>query len=94
MAGNWVIESIGLFAGFCTTAGWVPQLLHVWRLKSARDISLAMSLVMTFGVALWLIYGLAIRSVPVIAANGASLVLIFGILILKLRYDRMERQRR
>ena len=51
-----------------------------------------MFLLFSTGVALWLVYGIAIDSVPVIAANAVTLTLAASILILKIRY--MLRQRR
>jgi MtN3 and saliva related transmembrane protein len=88
MIASWVSDSIGLFAGFCTTVSLYPQLHRIWRSKSARDVSLTMFLVMGFGTALWLTYGILIRSLPVMAANSLSLLLIIVILVLKLRCDR------
>jgi MtN3 and saliva related transmembrane protein len=85
---RWVLDGIGSVAAVCTTASFVPQLLHVWQRKSARDISLAMFLLFNFGLACWLIYGIGIGSVPMIAANGITLLLALAILALKLRYDR------
>jgi len=66
----------------------VPQLHSIWKRKSARDVSLAMILIFGLGVALWLTYGIMIRSTPVIVANGATLALILATMALKLRYDR------
>jgi MtN3 and saliva related transmembrane protein len=78
----------GYCAAFCTTVSFVPQLLRVWRLRSARDISLTMFLVFSLGVSLWLVYGISIRSVPVILANAVTLLLSLTILALKVRFDR------
>lgn len=83
----WAVSLIGSVAAFCTTLSFVPQLLRVWRLKSARDISLTMFLVFSFGVFLWLVYGMFIHSGPIMLANGATLALSLAILALKLRYD-------
>jgi MtN3 and saliva related transmembrane protein len=80
-------NSIGTTAGFCTTLSLVPQLYSIWRRKSARDVSLSMFLVFGLGVALWLTYGIVIKSAPVIVANSATLVLAIAILTLKLYYD-------
>ncbi len=85
---HWANDSIGLVAGFCTTVCLVPQLLYIRRSKCVRDVSLTMFLVMGLGTALWLVYGTLIRSVPVLASNSVSLVLIVTILSLKLRYGR------
>ena len=81
-------ELLGTLAAICSTVSFIPQLLRVWRRKSAKDISLGMFLLFSFGVLLWLIYGTLIGSRPVIAANGATLILSVAILLLKLRYDR------
>jgi MtN3 and saliva related transmembrane protein len=82
------ISAIGFIAAVCTTISFVPQLIRVWRLRSAREISLIMFLVYSMGVLLWLLYGIFIHSVPVIVANAVSLVLSLAMLALKLRFDR------
>jgi MtN3 and saliva related transmembrane protein len=83
-----VVEALGFVAAFCTTAAFVPQLVRVLRLRSAREISLPTFLMFSIGVFLWLLYGLAIGSKPVIASNTVTLVLSVSILVLKLRYNR------
>jgi MtN3 and saliva related transmembrane protein len=50
----------------------------VWRLKSARDISLNMFLLFSFGELMWLVYGLLIHFVPVILANVVTLLMACG----------------
>jgi MtN3 and saliva related transmembrane protein len=82
------VELIGFVAAFCTTMAFVPQLLRVVKLRSAREISLGTFLLFSVGVALWLLYGLYTGSKPVIASNLVTLVLSVSILVLKLRYDR------
>jgi MtN3 and saliva related transmembrane protein len=80
-------ELIGLLAGSCTTISLLPQLLRIWRSKSARDISLAMFTVFGIGILLWLVYGISVRSPAVIATNAASLLLVLAILALSVRYQ-------
>ena len=82
------VEDLGFVAAFCTTAAFVPQLMRVLKLRSARDISLPTFLMFSIGVFLWLLYGFSIHSKPVIVSNGVTLVLSVSILILKLRYGR------
>ena len=82
------VENLGFVAASCTTAAFVPQLVRVLRLRSARDISLPTFLMFSVGVLLWLVYGVYTDSKPVIASNVVTLVLSVSILILKLRYDR------
>jgi MtN3 and saliva related transmembrane protein len=80
------VTLLGLLAGAGTTFGFLPQLVKIIQTKSTRDISLWMYVVITTGILLWLIYGLIIGSIPVIAANSVTLVISATILILKLKY--------
>lgn len=84
------VEALGFIAAFCTSAAFLPQLLRIVRLRSARDISLPTFLMFSIGVFLWLLYGLYTGSKPVIASNCVTLVLSVTILVLKLRYDRLS----
>jgi MtN3 and saliva related transmembrane protein len=77
---------IGLTAAFCTTIAFLPQVIKTWRTRSTKDISLAMFLVFTTGIFLWLVYGVMLRDIPLIAANGTTFVLSATILYLKLRH--------
>ncbi len=77
---------IGLVAAVCTTAAFLPQVVRTWQTRSTKDLSLGMFLVMTTGVLLWLIYGLFLHDVPLIAANGVTFLLSGTILYFKLRY--------
>jgi MtN3 and saliva related transmembrane protein len=87
---RWALDGIGSTAAVCTTISFLPQLVRVWRRKSARDISLTMFLLFSFGMACWLVYGLGIGSGPISAANAVTLALALAILVLKLRYDRRQ----
>jgi MtN3 and saliva related transmembrane protein len=80
------ITFIGLAAATLTTAAFVPQVVRAWRTRSTNDISLPMFLILALGITLWLIYGVLIRDLPLIAANLVTLVLVLAILFLKLRY--------
>jgi MtN3 and saliva related transmembrane protein len=91
MVPRWLIAWIGSLAGFCTTVSLVSQLMKIRRTKSAHDLSLVMFSVFGLGIALWLLYGIALRSWVMIAANGASLMLVIAILTLATRYEKARR---
>ncbi|MGP8072938.1 MAG: SemiSWEET family sugar transporter [Thermoplasmata archaeon] len=84
----WSITLIGLLAGTMTTGAFVPQVIRVWRLKRADEISLTTFLVLSIGSIFWLTYGLFLSSWPIILANGVTFVLVVTILSLKLKWDR------
>lgn len=83
------VELVGMIAGTLTTLAYVPQVVKVWRSRSARDLSLGMFLLMNIGNFLWLVYGLLIASVGLVAANGATLALTVSVLVAKLKFDRL-----
>ena len=74
----------GYPAAFLTTIAFVPQAWQSWRTRDLSGISLPMYVLFTLGLALWLGYGLAIGSLPVIAANGVTLMLASVVLWLKI----------
>ena len=78
--------TIGLMAAFLTTFAYVPQVVRAWRTRSTRDIALPTLLVLALGLLLWLIYGLLLSDLPLIAANMVTLVLVMMILVCKLRF--------
>lgn len=80
------VTVLGLVAGACTTASFLPQVIKTWKTKSAKDLSLWMFVVFCLGVLLWLIYGIIINSFPVIISNVLTLSMAGIILVFKLRF--------
>lgn len=80
------VEWLGLVAACCTTFAFLPQAIKTIRDKDTKSISLGMYVLFTFGVGLWLIYGLWLGALPVILANAGTLLIALVILTLKLRY--------
>lgn len=81
-------EPIGFVAAFLTTASFVPQAWLTFRTRDVSGISLGMYSAFTTGVALWLVYGLAMGSWPITVANAITLSLALAILLMKLVYGR------
>jgi MtN3 and saliva related transmembrane protein len=69
------IEIIGLFAGTCVTVSVIPQILKVWRTKKVKEISLKTFSILTFGIFVWIIYGILKEDFPIIITNSISLCL-------------------
>lgn len=81
-----MITLLGLTAGTLTTLSFVPQVVKIWKSKSAEDISFGMFTMFSLGILLWVIYGLLIESPPLVIANAVTLILAIAILLLKRRY--------
>ncbi|NLW32698.1 MAG: SemiSWEET transporter [Fibrobacter sp.] len=77
---------IGFLGGILTTVSFLPQVIHIWKTRSTRDLSAGMFLLFSVGVLLWLIYGLFLKELPVIIANSVTLILSITILVFKFKY--------
>ena len=80
------IQLLVLVAGGLTTAAFLPQVIKTWKSRSAKDLSLGMFSLFCLGVFLWLVYGIIVRDIPVIAANMLTLMLASTLLFFKLRF--------
>ena len=81
------ITILGLVAATLTTSAFIPQLIKIWKSKSAKDVSLEMLITFCIGVFLWLVYGIYLQSLPVILANLLTLIFNLIILWLKIKYE-------
>jgi MtN3 and saliva related transmembrane protein len=77
---------IGLAAAFLTTFAFLPQSIKTIKTKHTKDLSLTTLVMIDIGLICWLTYGLMTSSLPVIAANTVSIVIMTIILILKIKY--------
>ncbi len=80
------ITLLGLIAAACTTLSFLPQVVKIIKTKETGDISLLMYVFLEFGLCLWFVYGLLIKSLPLMIANGLALLLSSIILILQIKY--------
>jgi MtN3 and saliva related transmembrane protein len=69
------LDMLGLFAGTCVTISVIPQIIKVWKTKKVHQISLLTFSVLTFGIAIWVVYGILKKDLPIIVTNSISLFL-------------------
>ncbi len=84
------IEYLGLAAGLLTTFALVPQIIRVYKLKSAREISILFNSSMSLGVAIWLVYGIINNLPSLIVWNSIGIVLNGWLLFAKIKYGRQK----
>lgn len=80
------IEWLGTCAALLTTGSFIPQAWLIFRTRQVEGISVGMYSAFTLGVALWLLYGVALGSWPIIMANAVTLTLASAILIMRVRF--------
>ena len=79
---------LGYIAGAFTTFSFIPQIIRVFKTKSAHDISLIFNAMLLTGTFLWLSYGICSHDIPIIIWNSIGAVLVSTLLYAKLRYGR------
>ena len=83
MNGSYYQEIIGLIAAVLGIISFVPQVVKIWQTRSVKDISYVMYLIYTTSLILWLIYGIMIKSLPIILAELFTLIFVLMILVMK-----------
>jgi len=87
--GGWcinVIDYVGYTAGFLVTFALLPQIIRVYKLKSAREISILFNTSTLLGVVLWLTYGIVLGLIPIIVWNIIGIILTSLLLIFKMKW--------
>ena len=79
-------EIIGLVAAFITTASFLPQVFKTYKTKDTSGLSLSMYITFFIGIVLWLIYGIHLKSTPMILANSITAILSLFLVIMKLKH--------
>lgn len=86
------LEWLGYVAATLTTGSFALQAWHTFRTRDVSGISLGMYSAFTVGVALWLAYGLVLRSWPITIANTVTLALALSILVMKVTIEARRRR--
>ena len=80
------IDIIGLIGAFLSGVTFFPQVYRTWKLKSARDLSLSMILIILLSNVTWLIYAFNKQDVAIISANFFVGSCALTILYFKLKF--------
>ena len=81
-------QIFGLFAGGLIAVSYIPQIWKLFKLKSAKEISLPFYLLQLCGGLMWLVYGLILSLPAVIITNIANVILICLLLYAKIKYGK------
>jgi len=79
-----IADLIGFMAAVICSISMTPQVIKIYRTKKTNDLSLGAFSVLAAGLFLWLVYGLLIHSIPVIAGNAIGVGFTLYIIIMKI----------
>ena len=81
-------QVLGLVAGALIAVSFIPQIWKLFKLKSAKEISLPFTIMQLLGGVVFLIYGVLLALPALIITNIANTILVSLILYAKLKYGR------
>jgi MtN3 and saliva related transmembrane protein len=81
-----IVEIVGAGAAICSMTSFVPQLVKLIRERTAEAVSAPMFVLTVTAFTLWSVYGLMLKSWPLLVSNLVSLALSAAILGLKLTF--------
>jgi MtN3 and saliva related transmembrane protein len=79
-----IISVIATVLGVLMSVSWFIQAHKIWKRKSSEDVSLLLLVIFSLGNLAFLLYGIALKQIPVILSFavglvGAGLVLFFAV---------------
>lgn len=85
-------EMIGYAGGFLSSISFLPQVIKIWKTKSAEDLSMLTLIFLTCNMSLWLTYGILKEATPIWLTNAILLLMVscmiyFKIIFKKKRYE-------
>ena len=80
-----IYEVMGLVGAFLSSITFIPQVIQVYKTKSAKDLNMKMLLIIVLSTIVWLIYGFGKNALPVIIANAIIFVLCSWLILFKIR---------
>ena len=80
------LQVLGLAAGTITSITFLPQVIHIWKTKSAKDLSMKMLMLLIIGVSMWLTYGILVMDAAIIYTNSMVLTMSLIMVYFKLKF--------
>ena len=87
------LELLGYLAGILTTFSASPQLYYSYTTKDVKSLNLAFMGTLIAGLALWAIYGIVIKSLPIIIFNTIGVMLWIPLYWMKIMSNKKDRHK-
>lgn len=86
-----ILAILATITGISVGLANLPQALKIFKNKSAKDISIITYLIIEIGVIVWILYGLELKSFPIVIPNILSLIMTTLVLAGYFLYGRVNR---
>jgi len=83
---EFVKEMVGYVGGIMSSISFLPQVIKIWKTKSAEDLSMLTLIFLTSNITLWLTYGILIGSRPLWITNAIVLAMVLCLIYFKIKF--------
>ena len=83
------IEMVGFLGSAIIASALAPQVVKSWKTKSTKDISLLWNTLLLIGLIVFVIYGIGIKSRPIMIFTSIEAMFTLSLLTLKLLYRKL-----
>jgi len=84
------LELLGYLAGILTTFSASPQLYYSYTTKDVKSLNLTFMGMLIAGLLLWAIYGVVIKSLPIIIFNTIGVMLWIPLYWMKIMSNKQD----
>jgi MtN3 and saliva related transmembrane protein len=84
-------DIIGTVAGILVLSSFIPQIIKAYKTKKMLDVSAHLMILIASGMFLWVIYGFIRLDPVIIGANVTGFALNITLLVMKIKYDKVQR---
>lgn len=85
-------EMVGYVGGVMSSISFLPQVIKIWKTKSAKDLSMLTLIFLTSNITLWLTYGILIGSIPLWLTNAIVLAMVLCMIYFKIKFKPAEKK--
>jgi MtN3 and saliva related transmembrane protein len=79
-------DYVGIAGSIFSSISFLPQVIKLWKTRSANDLSMASLMFLILNVSTWFTYGLLIHDFPIMLTNGIVLSMVLMMVYAKLTF--------
>ena len=77
---------IGILGAVLSSLSFLPQVIKIWKTKSADDLSMPTIVLLAANAATWLTYGVIKDAMPLAITNALMLTMLLVIIFFKIKF--------
>ncbi len=85
-----VLSTLATIWGALIGVANFPQVIKIFKRRSAKDISIISVLIFFSGAIIWILYGIELQNIPILVMNGLAFISLLLVLVGWFLYGRIK----